>query len=95
MRKWEYAEISNPASGTDSVTFSHPQRGSLVNDYKALLQRGLKEGQSNNRFLHLNLSHTNTITVAGMLGDEGWEMVSQAALTGGHEYLVFKREREG
>jgi hypothetical protein len=94
MRRWEYAELSNPAGGTDSVAFSHPQRPSLVDDYKAILQRGLKAENSNNRFLHLNLGHTSTITVAGLLGNEGWELVGQAALTGGHEYLMFKRELE-
>jgi len=92
MSRWEYAEISNPSSGTDAVHFSHPQRQTVVNDFKAILGRGLKEGQSNIHWLHLNLGHTNVLYVAGLLGNEGWELVSQSTLTGGHEYLMFKRE---
>lgn len=92
MIRWEYAELSNPDSGTDAVRFSHVQRASIVADYKKALDRGLKENQSNNAMLHLNLGHTSTIQVCGLLGHEGWELVSHATLTGGHEYFMFKRQ---
>jgi hypothetical protein len=91
MTRWEYCQISNPGSGTDAVVFSRPQRSTIVADFSALLGRGLKAERSNPGFLHLNLSHTNTVLVAGLLGNEGWEVVSHAVLTGGHEYWSFKR----
>jgi hypothetical protein len=88
----EYARLSNPDGGTDSVQFSHAQRPTLVADFKAILDRGLKAENSNVAFLHLNMRHTNVIRVSGLLGNEGWELVSYATLTKGHEYFVFKRE---
>ena len=54
----------------------------------------MKAEHSNHGFLHLNLNHTQPVYVAGMLGNEGWEMVSHAVLTGGHEYWTFKREQQ-
>ena len=93
MANWEYARLSNPESRTDSVQFSHPQRPSIVDDWKRLLDRGLKEHQSNNRWLHVNLNHTNVMAISGILGDEGWELVTYATMSGGHEFFVFQRER--
>jgi len=92
MPRWEFAMISNPSSGTDGVRFSMEQRPTLVQEFAAALGRGLKAENSKRDFLHLNLSHTNVVRVAGLLGQEGWELVSHAALTGGHEYLTFKRQ---
>jgi hypothetical protein len=89
----EYCMISNPDSGTDGVRFSQPQRSSLVSEFSSALGRGLKAENSNTSFLHLNLNHTNTVAVAGLLGQDGWELVTHAVLTGGHEYLTFRRER--
>jgi hypothetical protein len=90
--QWEYAELSNPASGSDGVIFSHPQRRLIVDEFKGFLAKGLKAENSTNRWLHLNLGHTNVVFVAGLLGNEGWELVSHSTLTGGHEYFMFKRE---
>lgn len=81
MPRWEYAELSNPASGSDGVIFSHPQRATIVDEFKATLGKGLKAENSHTRWLHVNLGHTNV--VAGMLGYEGWELVSHSTLTGG------------
>jgi hypothetical protein len=89
--RWEYCLISNPNSGTDGVTFSRPQQTTIVQEFSTALARGLKAENSNNGFLHLNLNHTNTMVVAGLLGEQGWEMVTHAVLTGGHEYITFKR----
>jgi hypothetical protein len=89
---WEYCQISNPASGTDAVTFSHPQRETIVQDFSTALGRGLKADQSNTGFLHLNLNHTNVVRVAGLLGEQGWDLATHSTLTGGHEYWTFKRE---
>ena len=91
MTRWEYALISSPASGTDGVTFSRPQQAGIVKEFSAALGRGLKAEQSNASFLHLNLNHTNTTVVSGLLGDRGWEICGFATLTGGHAYLMFKR----
>ncbi len=91
MKRWEYAMLSNPASGTDGVSFSHPQPATIVQEFSTLLQRGLKEGNSNPSFLHLNLNHTNTTRVSGLLGERGWELVGFSTLTGGHAYAMFKR----
>ena len=91
MPNWEYCQIANPGSGTDSVQFSHTQSATLVQEVSKALGRGLKAERSGPGFLHLNLSHTNTVAVAGLLGMRGWELVSHAVLTGGHEYWTFKR----
>jgi hypothetical protein len=91
MPRWEYCMLSNPASGTDAVTFSHAQPEGMVAEFSGQLGKGLKAERSNNAYLHLNLSHTVPVRVAGLLGMRGWEMVSHAVLTGGHEYWTFKR----
>ena len=83
---------SNPATGTDSVQFSQQQDPDIVSRYSTALGRGLKAEMSNRGFLHLNLNHTNVVVVSGLLGAEGWELVTHAALTGGHEYITFRRE---
>ena len=93
--RWEYFLISNPASGTDGVRFSRPQPATVVQEFSTALGKGLKAEHSNAGFLHLNLNHTNTIVVSGLLGDREWEMVTHAVLTGGHEYLTFKRPVDG
>jgi hypothetical protein len=92
--RWEYCLISNPNSGTDGVLFSRPQQSTLVQEFSAALGKGLKAEHSTTRFLHLNLNHTDTMVVAGLLGERSWEMVTHAVLTGGHEYLTFKRPLE-
>jgi hypothetical protein len=92
MIRWEYAMLSNPATGTDSVSFSRPQGGALVRELSQALGRGLKAEQSNPSFLHLNLNHTNMVLVSGVLGERGWELVGMSTLTGGHAYLMFKRQ---
>lgn len=91
MERWEYAMLSNPASGTDGVSFSHPQPSTIVQEFSAALGKGLKAENSNPSFLHLNLNHTNTTRVSGLLGDRGWELVGFSTLTGGHMYSMFKR----
>jgi hypothetical protein len=92
MATWEYCQISNPASGTDAVSFSHKQPQTRVGEISTALGRGLKAEQSNNMFLHLNLNHTTAVRVAGLLGERGWELATHSTLTGGHEYWTFKRE---
>ena len=87
--------LSNPSSGSDGVKFSHPQRATLVDDFKGMLAKGLKAENSNNRWLHVNLGHVGVVHIAGLLGPEGWELVSHSTLTGGHEYFMFKRELTG
>jgi hypothetical protein len=72
--------------------FSRPQGPDTVAAWSGALGKGLKAGESNPSFLHLNLNHTNMVAVSGLLGDIGWEMVGMSTLTGGHAYLVFKRE---
>src|SRR4051812_6669727 len=42
MQRWQFALFSNPASGDDGVTFSHPQTATLVQEFSAALGRGLK-----------------------------------------------------
>jgi hypothetical protein len=92
VANWEYCILSNPASGTDAVTFSHRQREGLVSEFSGRLGKGLKAENSNNGYLHINLNHAQPVSVAGILGNEEWELVSHAVLTGGHEYWTFKRE---
>jgi hypothetical protein len=89
MRQWEYAMLRNPESGTDSVIFSRPQPGTIVQEFSAAHGRGRKAEQSNAQFLHLNLNHTNSVIVAGLLGERGWDLVNHAVLTGGHEFSRF------
>src|SRR5689334_21872245 len=89
-RRWEYCTVADAHSGTDAVLFSRAQRPTLVADYSKRLARGLKAEFSNPGFLHLNMGHTNVVVVAGLLGEEGCELVSHAVLTGGHQYLTFK-----
>ncbi len=84
--------IINPASGTDGVRFSYPQHDNIVKEFSAALGRGLKAEHSNPSFLHLNLGNTTTTFVAGVLGAQGWELVTHSVLTGGHEYFAFKRQ---
>ena len=91
MTQWEYCQLSNPASGTDAVRFSNQQAATMVSEFSTELGRGLKAENSHQAGLHLNLNHTTSIVVAGLLGNRGWELVSHAVLTGGHEYWTFKR----
>ena len=91
MTLWQYAQISNPASGADAVQFSHSQPAAIVAEFSAALGRGLKAEQSKPHYLHPNLNHTTSVRVAGELGARGWELVSHAVLTGGHEYWTFKK----
>jgi len=93
MTTWEFAQLSNPASGADSVKFSHQQAADLVGLASAYLGKGLKAENSNAGYLHINLNHTTPVIVASMLGNWGWELVAHATLTGGHEYWTFRRER--
>jgi hypothetical protein len=92
MTRWEYCQLSNPDSGTDAVVFSHGQGTTIVQEFSEALGKGLKAEHSGPAFLHLNLNHTNTTRVAGLLGERGWDLVAHATLTGGHEYWTFKRE---
>jgi hypothetical protein len=92
MTRWEYCQIVNPDSGTDAVTFSHAQPETIVQEFSTALGRGLKAEQSSNGFLHLNLNHTTSVRVAGLLGERGWELATHSTLSGGHEYWTFKRE---
>jgi hypothetical protein len=93
--RWEYAMMSDPESGDDTVTFSHPQGPQLVPWFSEALQRGLKAERSNERFLHVNLNYTTAGRVCGLLGELGWEMVGFSTLTGGHAYWMFKRPLAG
>ena len=95
MPRWEYALFSNPASGDDGVTFSHPQPSSMVKEFSAVLGRGLKAENSNVIWLHINMNHTNMARVCGLLGERGWEMVGFSTLTGGHAYMMFRRQLPG
>jgi len=92
MTRWEYAMLSDPDSGTDAITFSHPQGEDLVKEWSGQLTRGLKAENSNRSFLHLNFSHVTRLRVCGMLGDRGWELAGFSTLTGGHAYWMFKRQ---
>ena len=92
MARWQYCMLSNPAAGTDSVRFTHSQDDDIVQRFSKALGKGLKAENSKSWFLHLNMGHTTSIAVSGLLGNEGWELVSHAVLTGGHEYWTFKRE---
>jgi len=83
--------LSNPASGTGSVNFTHSQRETLVKDFTAHLGQGLF-ADSTTGYLHLNMGVTNLMTVAGWLGNEGWELVSHTVLPGNFQYFTFKRE---
>ena len=96
MTRWEFARFSNPASGEDGVTFSHPQPATIVQELSAQLGKGLKAERSNPSWLHVNLNHATTVRVCGLLGERGWKLVGFSTLTGGHEYWMFSRElREG
>jgi hypothetical protein len=92
VARWEYAQVANPESETDFIRFSQPQSADIVQWFSQSLGRGLKAERSDPAFLHLNLNHTTTVHVAGLLGILGWELVSHATLTGGHEYWTFKRQ---
>ena len=70
---------------------AHPQPPNIVQESFAALARGLKADQSTAGILHLNLNHTNSVRVAGLLGERGWELVTHSVLTGGHEYWTFRR----
>ena len=91
MTSWEFAELSNPHTGKDGIIFSRPQDASVLREFSARLQRGVKAEQSYPQWIHLNLNHTNVVYAAGILGELGWDLVSHACLTGGHEYFMFKR----
>ena len=71
--------------------FSRIQPVEFLRAARERLQRGLHARDSRDEFLHLNLNHMNSVTVAGFLGQHGWDLVSHAVLTGGHEYWTFKR----
>jgi hypothetical protein len=92
---WEYCQLSNPERGTDAILFSRPQHEGIIQEFSAALGRGLKAEHSRTNFLHVNLNHTTAVAVAGLLGSHGWELVSHATLTGGHEYWTFKRPLRG
>ena len=92
MARWEYAQVTNPESGTDFIRFSQTQSAEIVQWFSQSLGKGLKAERSNAAFLHLNLNHTTTVFVAGHLGMLGWELVGHSTLTGGHEYWTFKRQ---
>ena len=94
MPRMEFCQIANPDSGTDGVYFSHNQTD-IVQAASAYLGKGLKAEHSNDGFLHLNLNNTRAVIVAGFLGRQGWDLVSHACLTGGHEYWTFKRPIPG
>ena len=83
--------MSNPAGGTASVHFTHTQRATLVQDFTAHLGQGLY-ADSTTGYLHLNVAATNLMTVAGWLGNEGWELVSHSVLSDNYQYFAFKRE---
>ena len=91
VTRWEYCMLSNPTSATASVNFTHTQRDTLVQDFTAHLGMGLF-ADSTTGYLHLNLAATNLMTVAGWLGNEGWELVSHTVLPGSVQYFAFKRE---
>jgi hypothetical protein len=95
MSQWQYCQLSNPGSGKDYVLFSHIQGTNLVEEFSSVLGRGLKAENSNPSYLHLNLNYTSSVIVAGLLGMRGWELVSHAVLTGGHEYWTFKQPMPG
>ena len=95
VTQWEYCQVSNPASGTDAVRFSKQQAATLVSEFSSALGKGLKAENSYAAGLHLNLNHTSSIVVAGLLGKRGWELVGHSVLTGGHEYWTFKRQLGG
>lgn len=91
MTRWEFCQLRNPDRGTDGVYFSHRQHDGFVEAASARLGRGLKAERSDGSFLHLNLNNYSAVGVAGFLGEQGWELVSHAVLTGGHEYWTFRR----
>jgi hypothetical protein len=91
VAQWEYCQISKPQSGTDAVRFSNQQPDTIIAEFSSELGRGLKPQSSHSGELHLNLNHTTTIVVAGLLGKRGWELVSHALLSGNHESWTFKR----
>lgn len=91
MVRWEYAMLADPESGTDSVAFSLSQGPGLVRGLSTALDRGLKAEHSNDRFLHLNLTHTTPIIVLGPLGDRGWELCAFSTLAGGDAYWMLRR----
>ena len=74
---------------SDEVTLC--VRSRLKCELVAYLGRGLKAEHSNAAFLHVNLNNVLAVVVAGFLGQHGWDLVSHAVLTGGHEYWTFKR----
>ena len=91
MPQWEYCQLVNPDKGTDGVYFSRKQPVEFLRAARERLQRGLHARDSRAEFLHLNPNAMNSVTVAGFLGQHGWDLVSHAVLTGGHEYWTFKR----
>lgn len=92
MSRWQYAMFSNPQSGSDGVTFSHPQEPTIVQEFSVALGRGLKAENSNLSWLHVNMGHTNMARIAGLLGERGWRNVGFSTLTGGHAYMLFEKE---
>jgi hypothetical protein len=91
MDRWEFALFSNPASGDDGVSFSHPQPAGMVQEFSGALGRGMKAERSNPSWLHVNLSHTTPVRVCGLLGERGWQLTGFTTLTGGHAYWMFSR----
>jgi hypothetical protein len=89
--RWEYALMSDQASGDDTIQFSHPQGPQLVPWFSEALKRALKAERSTERLLVLNLNYAAQVHVCGLLGERGWEMVGFSTLTGGHAYWMFKK----
>jgi hypothetical protein len=77
--RWQYARLRikfgtlTAKLAADDVTFSHVQTSGLVQYAKSRLGQGLKENESTDRVLSLNMSRITPLEVLAFLGDLGFE----------------------
>jgi hypothetical protein len=77
--RWQYAQLRirfgtlSAKLAADYVTFSHVQAPGLVQYAKSRLGQGLKEKESTDRVLSMNMSHITPLEVLAFLGDLGFE----------------------
>lgn len=77
--RWQYAQLRirtgtlTAALAPDYVTFSHVQAPGLVQYAKSRLGQGLKENESSDWVLSVNMRHITPLGVLAFLGDLGFE----------------------
>lgn len=87
--RWEIAmfhELLDPF-----ILFSHNQPESTVSDVKNVLGKGLREKDSNRRYLSLDRKNLSNADVMNFLGERGFELVS-VSMSHPYRTYAFKRQ---